>query len=740
MNRRLLASLLLASLTACSSSPSGTSTSSTTSAATSAGSTGTTEGSSTGSSASSAGTTTASSTTTAASSSAGGTSGGSTNGTSSTSGTASGSSGSGSAASTGSSGSSGSTGTPSCDVHDAGLGPDAGTLFVDSTDSWGLGFDGGLGLVGNRMSSSDLDGDGYPDLIVSNSAPNQRSVVPLPDGGRTALNVHLLLNRPRPGGGRMFVEATEGSGLFQVRGSDGGVGLRSAQIAVAGDVDNDGDLDVVSGTFVDANSAGTDPGDRTEVLLNDGSAHFTLATASDIRPGANSRLATSGVTLTDYDRDGRLDAFVGYWYVRYGQTQYGNQAGLFRGNGNGTFSYASFDAGLGTDIRGFDQGTNSRPAYGVTSCDLDDDGAPELLISAYGRQWNQLYKNDGSGKFVDVGQQSGFAGDSNRNFSDNEFFRCYCTLHRPLTDGGGDEQCRGVARPQTQCPSPADSYWQPGVDDQPWRLNGNSFSTYCGDVDGDGKPDLYTAMIKHWHIGQSSDSSELLVSRSTPGNMLFDRPGNTATGMVWPHPTTDWNEGGLFVMGDDFDHDARTDLLVGASDYPDQYGLLWHQLANGQFEDAAARFGIRHPCLSGMTVADFDRDGDLDVIVGSGTARDCRLTWSRNEIHLYENHLDGRGRWLEVKLRGNGTSANRSGIGAKVIVEAGGVRQVKELQAGFGHMGMQHDTVLHFGLGQCANGVRVTVRWPDRGQTTEVWDGITSNRLIELRQGDTQVH
>jgi hypothetical protein len=608
-------------------------------------------------------------------------------------------------------------------VHAAGA-----PWFTNATEAWGLG-PSGLDLTGNRIIAADLDGDGYPDLVVHAVSSNRRESV----GAATHL-VRLLLNRPRPGGGRVFVDATQESGAFQVRGGST-TEYRSAQVAVAADVDNDGDLDLFSGTYADPTHPETDPGDRSEVLLNDGQARFTLAPLSDVHRAANLPSPTSGATFADVDRDGRIDLFVGFWYEEYGASYLGVQAELYQGAGDGTFQSITRPSGLLTANSGYADGYNHRPAYGVTSCDVDGDGAPDLMVSAYGRQWNLLYQNDGSGmNFWEVGQQSGYAGDDKRDYSDNQFFACYCTMH------GTEADCQGVARPRTSCPNPADAYWSPRSDAQPWRLNGNTFATYCADLDGDGDMDLYNAEIRHWHIGDSSDTSELLRNDGAPGTIAFTRPGNDVTGMVWPHPTSDWNEGGLMAAGGDLDNDGREDVVVAASDYPDQFGLIFRQKPDHTFEEVGAAWGLHHACMSGLVVADLDRDGDLDVVAGASTARDCARIYSKNVVTLYENQLTPARRWLLVRLVGDGTTTNKSAIGARVTVTSGTERIVKELSGGYGHFGMQNDTVLFFGVGDCESLTSVEVRWPNRALDVQRFDAVVTNRFVELRQGDPAVH
>ncbi len=610
----------------------------------------------------------------------------------------------------GASGTGGAGGTVEPELCDGHASPTP-LSFTDRTDAWGL-----AAVAGGRVMSGDLNGDGYPDLLVHTFASNTREVIAGPDR-----RLFLLMNEPAPGGGRTFVDRTHASGF--ARPADGSTTeLKSSQLAVLGDVDGDGDTDIFSGTYSDA-PAGSPPtpaeADRSEIYLNDGAGNFTLLPGSGV--GFSGARRTSSATFTDVDLDGDLDLFVGVHYSASGALQ---APALFLGAGDGTFTDVTSGSGIGAE---------KRATFGVASCDVDDDGLPELLMSAYARGPNVMYTYSSAG-WVDVGAEAGFAHDDNLTYSDNQFFLCWCTVNPTAPD------CAGVDSPGVVCPTPAGSYWSPSSDTEPERLGGNTFTTACADVNGDGKLDLYNAEITHWWAGQSSDLNNLLVNGSTPGQKSFTRADRAAAGLEVPHVGLDWNEGGITALIADLDLDARPDILLGTSDYPDQYSWLFRQSPDGTFQEVGESVGLHHPCGVGVTTADFDRDGDLDVVVASGTARDCADIWSTNEVHFYESGAAGAG-WIAVRLRGAGAGAgaNTSGVGARVTVEAGGVTQVQELAAGYGHFGLQNDTVLFFSLGDCTRAAKIQVTWPDGQRTTEVHEDVTGGRLVELRQGDPEV-
>lgn len=594
---------------------------------------------------------------------------------------------------------------PPQDCHDSSAWT-AGKAFEKQTDDWGLSE-----VRGVKMSAADLDGDGYPDLVVNEGAPFAR------DDFEEGVRYHwVLMNVDDGAGGRTFQDRTEESGLFTPREGDGG---RASQIHVFGDVDNDGDLDAFAGAYHDRNNEGADPGDRSEILLNDGAGNFALAEQSDTT--VDDGFATSGAAFADVDADGDLDLWVTGWYEQYGYL-YGEQDRLYLGRGDGSFDEVTEDAGLemerGSANSDWVDGIARRPAYGATACDLDGDALPDLLASNYGRSPNQQWMNQGDGTFVDTSVQSGFSSDDNLDYSDNQYYACWCAYNGPCDPDPGSPLLSGCETYQ--------DYWNPGYDDQWTRLAGNSFTTACGDVDNDGDNDLITAEIVHWHIGQSSDPSEILLN---DGAGSFSRPGLSATGMERDWETDSWNAGDLYVSFADLDADGWKDIVLASSDYPDTRMFVWRQVAEGVFEDVAPAWGLDHPWPAGMAIADFDRDGDLDLVTGSSTAR-SGTPWESHELHLYENRL-GPGNTLRIKLQGE--AANKAGIGATVQVTAGGLTQTYEVGGGFGHFGMQNDTVLHIGLDAACAAEEVTVTWP--GGAVDTWTDMPANYQVTLAQG-----
>ena len=571
-----------------------------------------------------------------------------------------------------------------------------------------------MAAQGIRINVVDLDGDGWPDLEV-----RFHGIVPDSferDGQRRT----WLLHNNGQGG---FTDVTQSSGFRATRFSYADDLGRPGDVLASADVDNDGDLDIYSGL----NNA--DPNltvdETSEVMLNLGNGMFMFGLADNPIRCQDRDDVPAGASFVDFDRDGNIDLWVTQHIAPNARQPL--QDRLWKGDGTGRFVEVTEQAGLVSadwTIDDLNAGLSHSLAWSGTACDLNGDGVTELMASSYGRAPNLLWQGvwDESGvTFINRSVASGYAYDHRQDWSDNLSAQCYCKLHR---DAPG---CADVPEPQhIRCESDSDVFrWNHLSDREPYRLGGNSGATICGDVNNDGYTDLLTTEIVHWDVGSSSDPAELLFNTGE-ADVRFERPGNEVTGLTRPHHGVDWNDGDMTGVIFDFDNDGWPDVYIGASDYPGNYGLLFHQENPEQFELLSTDDYFEHNRSHGVVVADFDRDGDLDVVVGHSRSRcgepnDCYETY---QVRFFENIIGDSNNWIQLKLEG-GEGTNRAAIGARVTVTADGVTQTQEVYGGHGHYGTQNDLVLHFGLGSACE-AEVTVRWPDADLTAEtftLWAG-----------------
>jgi hypothetical protein len=603
---------------------------------------------------------------------------------------------------------------------------DGTTAFQEATSKWGLDT---LGVVGTRIAAVDFDGDGWTDLAVrlGGAAPDDFSA----GGKRTT----WLLRNTHDG---KFEDVTQKSGIRQNRTETDPNKGRPGEVFAFGDVDNDGDLDVITGlTTTDPNNPTVE---TTELLLNNGDGTFSLGPSGN--PFRRKSDAVAGITFVDFDRDGNLDV----WIVENELNNLPQQDRLYKGDGHGNFVEVTKNQGLTTkswataSVDDLNKALGNSIGWGSNACDLNNDGAPELLAASYGRAPNLLWLSsgkDGGYKYTNRSIESGYAFDQNQDWSDNESARCWCKLHP--TDMG----CQGVPPPMyIQCTMDSDAFrWNNATDQNAFRLGGNSGSTMCADVDNDGWLDLVTSEIVHWDVGKSSDRAELLLNTKDP-NVVFNRPGNDKTGLARTYKDVAWNEGIMTGAVFDFDNDGWADIYFGNSDYPGDHGLLFHQDAPGHFVPVPLAVGIDHHRSHGIAVADFDHDGDLDVVVGHSFARchqdpnDDSECYATQQVRFFENVLGDKGNFITVRLVG-GAGTNRAAIGARVTVKAGSVTQMRDVEGGHGHYGIQDDLALLFGLGDACE-ADVTVRWPNADLTTESFHLQAGYRFI-LEQGKAPV-
>jgi enediyne biosynthesis protein E4 len=150
---------------------------------------------------------------------------------------------------------------------------------------------------------------------------------------------------------------------------------------------------------------------------------------------------------------------------------------------------------------------------------------------------------------------------------------------------------------------------------------------------------------------------------------------------------------------------------------------LYRNLWTGRFQDVSTESGngiSARTAGRGCAFGDLDNDGDVDIVVNNLDAAPS----------LLRNDGGNRSNWLKVKCLG--TRSNRSAIGARVSVTAGGRTQIDEVMSGSSYYS-HNDFRLHFGLGNASAVEQIEVRWPT-GDKEQVRD-VPVNHLIVIEEG-----
>ncbi|PKN59229.1 MAG: hypothetical protein CVU56_01760 [Deltaproteobacteria bacterium HGW-Deltaproteobacteria-14] len=573
----------------------------------------------------------------------------------------------------------------------------------------------------SRVAWADLDGDGWDDIVAHSLYPNPQAGVPFD---------HVVLLNNHDG---TFRDHAAASGLRDVQ----------AAIFVFGDVDNDGDQDLFAGLDVPL------PGQRSAIYLNDGAGVFTRRDGSGVDATSVPTYAANAMFL-DYDGDGALDLFVGQ-----GHTSYAVPDSLFHGNGDGTF----------TDVSALLQSRPAQPTNGTVTCDYDNDGDLDLIVGTYGVSSglgaNQLWDYD-AGTFTDVGVATGFASQATGN------------RWIAATGYGADpEPGKG---PGTYIGS--NTF---GVDCGDINNDG-LMDIAMGTISHPGGD--YT---RTW-----SDPTQLLINQGPrgPASQITFVDKAAAWGVPYNEgdldlALADFDNDGLLDVAIGRENKYE-------SGYTDQEQMGWlglmHQLAGHTFESLGTVSGLndldaayvasltecvegdtcpdgeaclasrcRTPCTTtadcpsaqetchtggfcrllttakraqNIAWADYDHDGDLDLLVGGRDLGGGRPNF------LFRNDIGHQNRWLGFRLVGDGVKVNRDAVGARVTVHAGDEALSREIRSSRGLSSTADGRTAYFGLGDRGCGYTVEVRWPDGTTVTLPAGAVVEERLLTVRYPD----
>ena len=466
----------------------------------------------------------------------------------------------------------------------------------------------------------------------------------------------------------------------------------------AGDIDNDGWEDLFVTNF-----------GKSRLYRNDGDGTFT-----DIgeRAGVQGDAWATGCAFGDYNSDGLLDLYVA-GYVSFdwedppppgGSESQAAGETLGRSGSLGTmpatgaayspdlpacvyhgvsvacgpmglepapdFLYRNEGNGRFRDVTRTARLREAKASYGLAVAWVDaDDDGLPDIVVANDSMPNFLFHNQGDGTFEEIGMLSGLG-----------------------TNGDGHEQAyMGVA---------------------------------VGDYNRDGRNDFFFTTFAGDNYLLHRNNGDLDFSDATLQSGLL-----TAT-----LPFLGW--GAEFL---DYENDGWLDILTANGHIfpqakPESWGtsykqrtLLFRNLGNGRFADVSGGLGAgftRPKNSRGAAVGDLFNDGSLDIVLSN---LDGRPTLLQNQ------HEDGAGHWITVRLIGNTASKTpRDAVGAVVLCQAGGFRQRGEVASGRGYLS-QSDLRIHFGLGTATAVDRLEVIWPNGSR--EEFTVPSVNRIIVIEQG-----
>jgi predicted NUDIX family NTP pyrophosphohydrolase len=498
-----------------------------------------------------------------------------------------------------------------------------------------------------------------------------------------------------------------------------------------------------------------------------------------------------GVAFCDYDNDGWADIFmVNSGVCDFYQPKTPLRNALYKNNRNGTFTDVTDAAGV---AGGHDFG------MGCAVADYDNDGFPDILVTAYGRC--TLYHNNGNGTFTDVTEKAGVASPGWTTSAlwfdyDNDgrldLFLCSFvefSLKSNVFCGDNKLGKRFYCIPRVFKPTPSLLYHNNGdgtfkevsAGTDIHKALGKALGVVATDINGDGRMDLF-------------------VANDTVQNFLFANRGDgkwdeIALAAEVGFSVNGTPRSGMGVDAADVNGDGRQDLFVANVDQ--EMFSLYKNDGNEFFSDVAAANGVAQATrlLSGwgLKFFDYDNDGMVDLFLANGHPDDMIENYSQ-QVHYKEPlllfHSDGtkltnvsdqagpafgkmfpaRGlavgdfdndgrvdvlignnggapvllknnagsgnHWIGIRLQG--TACNRDGIGATITWSANGVRRSRYKSTGGSYLS-SHDMRDVLGLETAAKVDWVEITWPQPSGRVERFSDVPVDRYVTIVEGKGKV-
>jgi hypothetical protein len=494
-----------------------------------------------------------------------------------------------------------------------------------------------------------------------------------------------------------------------------------------------------------------------------------------------------GVAFLDFDGDGWIDIFM----VNSGPAEFYKPAAplrnaLYRNNRDGTFTDVAEKAGVAG---------GAEFGMGCAVGDYDNDGRPDILVTAFGRC--TLYHNEGNGTFTDVTAKAGLGAPGWTTSAvwfdyDNDgrldLFLCSFVQFSLATNvfcGDNKLGKRFYCIPRVFKPTPSLLFHNngdgtftevsAGTDIQ--RALGKALGVVATDINGDGRMDLF-------------------VANDTVQNFLFANRGKgkweeIALASEVGFSANGTPRSGMGVDAGDINGDGRQDLFVANVDQ--EMFSLYRNEGNESFADVAGPHGIAQATrlLSGwgLKFFDYDNDGHVDLILANGHPDDMIESYSQQVRYkeplvlfhhdgtrlrnvsdqagpvfqkqfparglaigdynndglidvlvgnngaaplLLKNNAGAGNHWVGVRLQGSG--CNRDAIGATLTWSANSTTRSRFKASGGSYLS-SHDTREVLGLGPATRLDWLEIKWPEPSGRVERFTDLPIDRYVTIVEG-----
>jgi hypothetical protein len=459
---------------------------------------------------------------------------------------------------------------------------------------------------------------------------------------------------------------------------------------------------------------------RSALYRNNKNGTFTDITAGS---GLDVEMYGMGVAIADYDNDGRDDVYI--------TALEGDR--LFHNEGSGKFRDVTTQAGIqnanfGTSAAWFDFDRDGKidlfvanyvqwSAKGDLWCSMDGSTKSYCTPESYKGNSSRLFHNLGGGRFEDVTQKSGLADTTSKSLG--VAILDYNNDGWPDLFVANDTQPNKLYRNNHNATFTEEAV-SAGVAFGEDGVARGAMGADASDYDQSGR----------MHLLVGNFSNQMLGLYHNEGNGLFvDEAPRSAVG----RDSLLSLAFGVFFF--DYDLDGYPDIFAANGHIDQEIGrvqpkiqyrqppLLFRNVGKGKFEDVGKSAGpeFQRPIVArGAAYADFDRDGDLDILIST----------NGGPAYLFRNDGGNQNHWIQLKLAG--TQSNRSALGAVVTVDGATGKQTQMVHSGSSYCS-QSDLALTFGLAHDDAVKSIDIQWPS-GHKDHLAN-VKANQFLTIREG-----